>query len=277
MQQILMIGSPVTHVLTPSVLNSLLHQGGEDAEVITQEVLPAQLERFISEDRRDQNIIGLVVTTPLKQQICRYLDFRTDLVAFLGAANCVRFDGRSWIGANFDGLGFVRALKHVTTDFAEKSILLAGCGAAGSAIAAELVRSGARCLALYDTDWRKRLSLAARLHSFVAQCGARPVAELRGGFDVVVNATTLGMSREDSSPFPDEVVSASEIVADIVIGPVETRLHRQAASSGRTYMGGEAMVRGQGRLLYAFLLSEAQSELDVHERKVGLAGGRTLL
>ncbi len=141
MKRIEMIGSPLAHVRTPALLNARLAGDGLALRVMPREIEAADLVRYVAATRREDAVAGLVVTTPLKEAICGHLDRRTALVELIGSCNCVRVDGGSWIGANFDGFGFARALAEAGVTLAGKRVLLMGCGGAGKAIAERVARA----------------------------------------------------------------------------------------------------------------------------------------
>jgi shikimate dehydrogenase len=262
MKRIEMIGTPLDHVRSPGILNPMFRAAGDDVEVVTRGMGPGDLAAYVEKTRGSGAVIGLIVTTPLKQAITAHLDRKTGLVAFLGASNCVRCDGAAWIGANFDGHGFVAALAEVASDLSGRHVLIVGCGGAGSAIAASLVQAADIGLSIFDVDQAKAADFAKRLASFAPSSTATAIAAPVGAFDIVINASPAGMNRGDAAPIPEETVAAAAIVADIVT-VAETRLKHRAAALGKPIVTGEAMVLGQAALLRRFFLSDAGSERDV--------------
>jgi len=261
MKRIEIIGSPVDHVLSPGIMNPLFKAAGEPFEVVAREVRPAELDAYAASVRADDAIIGLIVTTPLKQAIRAHLDRETAMVGFIGASNCVRFDGMNWIGANFDGHGFLAGLADIDRPVDGARVLLVGCGGAGGAIAASLVQGGEVDLALCDIDRPKVDAFAARLRAFAPQSTIRVVDEPVGTFDIVINASPVGMTAGDLSPLPAETVAAAGAVADIVA--VDTPLKRRARALGKPLLEGAAMVRGQSALFRRFFLTDAATEMAV--------------
>ena len=269
---IVIIGTPIDHVRSPDLINPLLRKAGVDAVVGRKEVTAAGLSHFIAETRSDQRIAGLIVTMPLKQAICAYLDNRTPLVSLIGAANCIRFEDGRLHGANFDGFGFVAALDPHEALAPDCSVLLVGCGGAGTAIAASLASLPDMRLLVHDTDEGKAAALVQRISAFAP--GSRifaiptPVAEA----DIIVNATPLGMEATDPSPVPESVIAGARLVADIVARP-DSALKRAARQLGKPLLDGGAMVSGQGALLWRFILGAHQSERDVLLEQQKTMGG----
>jgi len=256
MQRIEMIGEPLGHVETPGLLNPIFRAEGDALQVVTVEVGLDDLPDYVRRTRLDEAVAGLVVTTPLKLAICRHLDRRTATVELTAAANCIRTAAGSWTGANFDGHGFLRALARVPEVHARESVLVVGCGAAGSAIAAAFI-AGPIKLALHDADAAKAHDLKARLQRFAPDSDIDVLAAPLGPFDIVINASPVGMELQDASPIPEETVAVAKVVADIVTAE-RTELKRTAERLGKPLVLGKDMVGGQIALMRRFFLSEAK-------------------
>jgi shikimate dehydrogenase len=260
MQRFEMIGSPLAHVRTPGLLNAMLEARGDERRMRLKELLPRELPAYAKAAKRAGEVAGLVVTTPLKQAIAAELDRRTPLVALTGSCNCVRAEAGRWIGANFDGFGFSRALRRAGIGIAGRRVLLKGCGGAGRAIAARIVDEGAAALVIDDPEAAKTAAFVARLQARAPACTISAGIDSRGRFDLAVNASPLGMVADNPSPVPDEVVAQCAAVVDIVITATESRLAALARAHGKPLVAGSAMVEGQVELLLGFLLGPATSE-----------------
>lgn len=255
MKRIEMIGSPLGHVRTPALLNAQLAGAGVNLRVAAREVAASDLAAYVAATRRENAVAGLVVTTPLKEAICGHLDRKTALVELIGACNCIRVDGASWIGANFDGFGFARALANAGVTLLGKRVLLMGCGGAGKAIAERVARAGAAALLIADPIAWRAATFAYRLGAHNVTAGESPC----GDFDIVVNASPLGMKPDDPSPIASDIVARCRVVVDIVVA-ADSSLRRLARERDKLIVEGEAMVRGQVDLFRAFMLSDAAAE-----------------
>ena len=267
MKRIEMIGSPLSHVRTPGLLNGMLAESEGNLRVTLREVELSELPGFVKAAKRDADVVGLVVTMPLKTAICDFLARKTALVELIGACNCVRIEGADWIGANFDGFGFSRALQEAGVGVRGKRVLLLGCGGAGKAIAARIASERAAELVIDDPEPGKASAFVARLRARAVKSGP---ASRDDRFDIVVNASPLGMQAEDPSPVAPDVIDRCDVAVDIVIAPAESRFSRRARQRGKILIDGAAMVQGQVAFLKAFLLSEASSEGEA----AGLAAGK---
>ena len=143
---------------------------------------------------------------------------------------------------------------------AGRRVLLKGCGGAGRAIAARIADEGAAALVIDDPEAAKTTAFVARLRARAPACDISLGSDSRGRFDLVVNASPLGMAADDPSPVPDEVVAQCAAVVDIVIAAQESRLAALARAHGKPLVAGSAMVEGQADLFLGFLLGPATTE-----------------
>jgi shikimate dehydrogenase len=261
MKRIEFIGAPLSHAQTPGILNPVLEAAKEDLRVVCRETEERDLATYLAAARQDPDIVGLVVTTPLKRAICAHLDQATPLVRLTGSSNCVRFDDGATIGANFDGFGLALAMIDAGLSPASRTILLCGCGGAGAAIAASLVTFSGMKLSIYDPERAKTSDFIQRLRAFVPAAVVSAVEEPSGAFDVVINASPVGMNVDDPIAIPAPVVECAGAVVDIVAAPT-TRLRELALARRKIVVAGHAMVRAQAQLLRRFICSGAASEAD---------------
>ena len=260
MERFEMIGSPLAHVKTPGLLNALLAARGDDRRMRLRELRASELPAYAKAAKRAGEVAGFVVTTPLKQAVIAELDRRTPLVALIGSCNCLRAHSGEWIGGNFDGFGFAHALRRAGIGLAGQRVLLKGCGGAGRAIAARIADEGAAALVIDDPEAATTAAFAARLQARAPGCAISTGSDSRGRFDLVINATPLGMAAGDPSPLPEEVVAQCSAVVDIVIASGESALAGLARKHGKPVVAGSAMVEGQAALLLGFLLGSAVTE-----------------
>jgi shikimate dehydrogenase len=261
MKRIEFIGAPLSHAQTPGILNPFLEAAKEDLRVVCRETGERDLTAYLAAARQDLDIVGLVVTTPLKRAICAHLDQATQLAHLTGSSNCVRFDEGATIGANFDGFGLALAMIEAGLSPAAKTILLCGCGGTGAAIAASLVMFSGMKLSIYDPERAKTSDFIRRLRAFAPAAVVSAVEELSGAFDIVISASPVGMNAGDPIAIPAAVVERAGAVVDIVAAPT-TRLRELALARRKSVVAGHAMVRAQAQLLRRFICSRAESEAD---------------
>lgn len=248
-----MIGAPVTTVRTPPLLQSFLAEQGVAATVEVRHVEAADLDAFMASVRDDRSVDGLLITMPHKRAVIPHLAAISAVAARAGSVNAAkRLASGDIVGAQFDGIALVNAVLAKGARLTEARVLLAGLGGAGRAIAQALMAHGCGSLALAERDPGL---LAAALETLPALGATRVTMAGEGPYDLLVNATALGMRDGDPSPFPPDLVRQAGWVADIVADPPATRLAALARDHGATLVTGRDMVLGQVEPIGRWLLA----------------------
>jgi len=242
-QLIAHLGYPTESFTAPMIYNPWFERQGIDAVVVPMGVMASDYPAFLRPLFRLSNIRGALVTMPHKVSTLPLLDAVSRAVEIAGSCNAIlRRDDGSLYGDMFDGEGFARGAERKGFTFAGAACLVVGAGGVGSAIAAAIAARRPRRLALCDTRLETAESLAARLCDHdpdvpVAICGHDPA-----GYDVVVNATPLGMRAADPLPFDPQRLDPHTFVADVVLAAEMTPLLRAAISRGCRHLIGTDML-----------------------------------
>jgi len=253
------VGDPIAQVRSPKGVTAALREAGLDALVVPAHVAPDDLAAFFAGITPMRNVDGVIITVPHKFSAAGFCTSLSDEAAFLGAANTLRrtADG-GWHGGMFDGTGFVAALGDAGCDLRGKRALLVGAGGAGSAIGHALVMAGVASLAVRDNDAARTASLVDRLATLqrgTVRVAAADVAP--ESFDVIVNASPMGMRADDPPPVDVSRVPATTFVGDVVTKPPLTPFIEAARARGcRTVTGTQMFSRVCDRMV-AFLIDTA--------------------
>jgi shikimate dehydrogenase len=199
-----------------------------------------QLAAFAQAVLAAGNVDGLWLTIPHKTTLLPLLQHVDAAGRIAQSVNAVRrhADGRLQ-GGLFDGSGLLGALRHFGIPLAGQRVLLLGTGGAGAAIAAALLGEPLAALALHDLGQRA-IQLAQRLADpRVCVSGPDPA-----GFDLVINATPLGLRAGDPLPFDVARLTPGAQVVDILMKPQPTPLLQACAARGiRAHPGFEMLVQ----------------------------------
>lgn len=244
------VGHPIAQVRAPEVWTGLFHLHGLNMLCLPYHVVPADLPTFFAGMRRMQNLAGMIVTIPHKPASVDLVDKLTDRARIVRSVNFIgiRPDG-SWLGDIVDGIGFVENLKTNGAGPAGRRTSLVGTGGVGTAIAFALAEAGVSELVLYDRDSERSEGLAQRL----AALGwpTRAGAPDPSGFELVVNASPVGMRDDDPLPVDAARIAPGSIVADVIVH--ETELLRRAAAIGCRTIDGTGMMDHQLAAMAAHL------------------------
>ena len=227
------LGYPTESFKAPMIYNPWFEKRGIDAVVVPMGVKPGDYAGTLAALARVTNLKGALVTMPHKVTTLSLADEITPTARIAGACNALllRPDG-TWLGDQFDGAGFVRGLLRKGRTLRGARVIVSGAGGVGSAIAASLAAEGVAHISLYDTCAASAEGLAKRLRAHYPQLVVQTSSNDPAGFDVVVNATPLGMKEGDPLPFDVTRIDPAAMVGEVVMKTEYTPLLQAALAKG---------------------------------------------
>jgi shikimate dehydrogenase len=240
------LGFPTHAFKAPLIYNPWFEEHGVDAVVVPMGVRAEDFPSFFRALFTLTNIRGALITMPHKVTTTRLVDHLSPTAQVAGAANAVlrREDG-SLHGDQFDGEGFVRGLLRKGFDPSGTRALVVGNGGVGSPIAASLADAGVGTLGLYDPDATASESLRARLAEHFPALEVGIGSADPAGYDLVVNASPLGMDDADPLPVDVDRLSPGTFVGDVVMRREITPLLQAARGRGCEIQIGKDMLYEQ--------------------------------
>lgn len=227
------IGLPTHAFKAPLIYNPWFASQGVNAAVIPMGCGVEEYPEFLRLLFRLANVRGALITMPHKVTTVGLLDEAHRRVRVAGACNAIRRGAEcQLVGDLFDGEGFAAGLSHNGRSARGASALIVGCGGVGSAIVASLAKAGAAKLGLYNRTPVKAEALARRV--IADYPGVEIVLGTRDprGWDIVVNATPLGMEPGDPMPLDVQRLSSQTFVGEVVMSRMETRFLAAARANG---------------------------------------------
>jgi shikimate dehydrogenase len=237
------LGYPTFAFKAPLIYNPWFEKNGIDAVVMPMGVQTDDYPEFFRCLFTLTNIRGALVTMPHKVTTCELVDELTPIAAVAGAANAVllRDDGQL-VGDQFDGAGFVRGVERKGFALQGKRALVVGNGGVGSPIAASLAGAGVAAMGLFDPNSRASESLGARLTEHYPDLPVTIGSKDPEGYDIVVNATPLGMNDGDPLPMDVERISPDTFVGEVVMKQTITPFLEGARAKGCPIQVGSDML-----------------------------------
>lgn len=247
------IGWPVEQVKAPALFNAYFKRNGIDARVVPLKIPPEKYCDAVRMLMQTPNVGGIFVSIPHKPLTLEAVDEATPRAQLAGACNAVyRRDDQKIIGDLIDGEGFVRALDRTCGDtpfnWQASKALVVGCGGVGRAIAAALMQRGLKHLGLFDTRMELVEDLKARLSAAFPDAVIAFNAPQAAGYDLVVNASPIGMYPGDPMPISLEGIKPDCIVADCGMKIEMSKLLLQAQQRGCRIQKGKEMLIEQAPL-----------------------------
>ncbi len=225
-------GDPVAHSLSPAIMNAALRRENVNGVYLA---LHAKTLKDLLSCVRDIPIHGLSITMPYKESVLRHLDNTDSHTTKIGACNTVvrAQDGKLY-GFNTDAAGVVRPLEQRIT-LEKAKILVLGAGGAARAAVFGLKERGAEVYILNRTA-RPAQKLAHQARARIAKR-----ADLKKlTFDVIINATPVGMGNTRESPLNENEIN-TRYLFDMIYDPAETLLMKLATERGAELIPGIEM------------------------------------
>lgn len=250
------IGDPIAQSKSPAIHGFWLESLGIAAEYRRHHVRAGELADYLAERRNDADWRGCNVTMPHKQAVIPLLDRLEPAARQVGAVNTIlREDDGTLVGTNTDVAGFLEPLQPLLErQHLFRMARVLGTGGAARAVIAGLAAHNV-VLVVAGRDPAKARSLLDELdpagehHVIDIAHFADPTDfafdDRAGCFDLVVNASSLGMTGQPPLRFDVSHAPPGSIFYDIVTSPLETEFLRSARAAGFRTIDGLSMLIGQ--------------------------------
>jgi 3-dehydroquinate dehydratase/shikimate dehydrogenase len=228
------VGSPLTHSVSPAMHNAAFRAAGVDAVYVPMVASSAEDFTIFA---TALGVQGVSITIPYKVDLFNRADEVDDLSRNVGAVNTYRRGTLTWEARNTDVSGFLAPLKGRLELRGARATIL-GAGGSARAVAVALASAGSD-VTVYGRNRGKARDVAALAGGTAA---AFPVAPR--SWDLLVNTTPVGMM-PNVGETPFEGAFDGRIVYDLIYNPMETRLLKEAAAAGCETLGGLDMLVAQ--------------------------------
>lgn len=227
------LGVPTESFKAPMIYNPWFDAKGIDAVVVPMGCEAEDFPDFLRLVFRLRNIAGALITMPHKVTTVGLLDRASTTVKVCGSCNAVRRDAEGrLVGDMFDGEGFVRGVMRKGRAIKGASALVVGSGGVGSAIAASLAKEGAGRIGVYDVNPASAEKLGESLLTHYSALSVSVGSNDPDGWDIIVNATPLGMNDGDPMPLDTNRIAPTSFVGEVVMKREETAFLAAAKARG---------------------------------------------
>lgn len=225
------IGHPIAHSKSPQIHKMFAEQfKGTPASDISYEAIdplpdvdPRTPHEILCAAFRDtvrklieQGYKGCNVTVPFKFEAYQLSKIYHEYVFSERAANTLKFDGDRVISENTDGTGLIRDIQsNLGITLNNKRVLLIGAGGAAEGVALPLIDAGAQRTIVNRNVYKARELAARKGSNGMSACGYDELAGKQ--FDVVINATSTGLS-DEMPPLPPGIFAPGALAYDMMYG-----------------------------------------------------------
>ncbi|MDT8368737.1 MAG: shikimate dehydrogenase [Longimicrobiales bacterium] len=241
-----LLGDPVRHSFSPEIQNAAMRAAGLDGVYVAVPTREAELAGMIRGLARGGG--GGNITLPHKERAASLLDLPNSTVRRTGACNTFWADERGRVvGDNTDVEGFRRALAHfLSKSPRDARVLMLGAGGAARAALVSLLEDGVGEVRIFNRSVERARAVSRRIGGERVRV-VPLISELHGeDFDLVVNATRLGLSPDDPLPLELEVLTRAGAIFDMVYGETTTPFVQAAEARGIRATDGLEMLIRQG-------------------------------
>lgn len=269
-----LLGGTLKHTMSPPIHSRLFELRGRDFEY---EIVEASEEKLSDKAAYLNGLSGYNVTIPHKIGIIDYIDRLDKTAEKYHSVNCVNNKNGVLTGYNTDVDGFLRSLS-ANGGKLDGKVLLLGAGGVGRMMAIETCCAGGELTIAVLPDFIPQAEIVKK--DILKICPDAKVEivtfdAIHGSFDVMINATPVGMYPNcDACVVSDKVISSVDFVFDAIYNPRETLLIKKAKSLGITAVGGMAMLVWQAVSAHeiwdgdSYTNEEVQAIIDEMELRV---------
>jgi len=248
------IGDPIGHSLSPLLHTTWLRQTGAKGCYTSLHLKPDEFVSGIANLAADPNFVGANITLPYKQEALLVADTSTKIATSIGAANLLIRKNNKFLADNTDAAGFIGPLLCALglKTLQGKTVLVFGAGGAARAVLEALLCAGVERVFLCNrSDSRAKILLQELLiHDPKANVKLLKWSERNRSDcqpDIIVNASSAGMTGFDSLDINLGFYRTVSLVYDLVYQPILTPLLAQSKELGLVSLGGLDMLISQAK------------------------------
>jgi shikimate dehydrogenase len=235
MKKFLVIGNPINHSLSPALHNYWIKINRIDAIYEKKKLDERELSQLILQVKK-KKINGINVTVPFKKAVIPFLDKLSIEAEATQSVNTIYLKNRKVIGHNTDIVGFETSIKKSNYNLNNKEVLILGAGGVVSSIIFALIKMKVSKIKISNRTKDKAEYLKKIFKNIeVIEWGKVP------NFDMIINATSLGLKKEDNINLDFSLISKNKFFYDVIYNPKETNFLKIANSLGNITLNGKLM------------------------------------
>ena len=235
-----LIGFPLKHSFSAKFFTEKFHREEIDAEYLNFEI------EDIQEIRRiilfNQQLKGLNVTIPYKEQVIRFLNEISPEAQKIGAVNVIRVDRKpgdmynyNLAGYNTDYIGFKQSLSPLIDPAIHKKALILGTGGASKAVAQALTDMQIEWRYVSRSPGHDRFTYEELSPSIITDHA------------LIINASPIGTFPDTAHcpEIPYNSLTSHHLLYDLIYNPDETLFLQRGKEKGATIKNGREMLELQ--------------------------------
>ena len=254
------IGNPIKHSLSPTLHNYWFKKYEIDADYsiidVEENGLPGVIDMI-----RNKDLFGINITLPFKQKIVPYLDILVNDAQITSSVNTVYLNDKDLlVGENSDVFGLQAAYLKEVDNISKKKALVMGAGGVSPSVILSLQKSGVRDISIINRTLEKCMFLKKKFNNLTIIEWSKIKDEVKN-FDIIINATSLGLKNGEDFDFDFDSVKQSLIYIDTIYNPLETKTLKNLKDKDIKVFNGLEMFIYQGQKSF-YLWNKINPEID---------------
>ena len=235
MKKFVVIGNPIEHSLSPILHNFWIKNNSIDAIYEKKKLKEDELEQQILQVK-EKKISGINVTVPFKKTIIPFLDELSIEAESTQSVNTIYLRDNKVIGHNTDIFGFETSIKKSKYNLTDKEVLILGAGGVVPSIIFALNKMKISKIKISNRTKDKAENLKTLFKNIeIIEWGEVP------NFDMIINATSLGLKKEDNLNLDFSSISRNKFFYDVIYNPNETNFLKIGKKLGNKALNGKLM------------------------------------
>ncbi len=253
------IGDPIHHSLSPVLHNYWFDKYGINASYKIIETKEENLKNIIDK-MRNHELDGINVTLPFKQKIINQTDKIINDAKLTGSVNTILIDKDRIIGENTDVFGLQAAYLKEIDNCSSKNTLVIGAGGVSPSVILSLQKSGVKKISITNRT-NEKCKFLKKKFTFLNILQWDDLENEIKNFDIIINATSLGLKNGDDFSFDFKKTKKDIIYIDTIYNPLETKTYRYLKNEGKKVFNGLDMFIYQGQKSF-YLWNKVNPEID---------------
>ena len=244
MKKYLVIGNPIEHSLSPKLHSYWIKKNNIDAIYEKEKLDENDLENLILKVK-DKIIHGINVTVPFKKTVIPYMDKLTIESENTQSVNTIYLKNNRVTGHNTDIFGFETSIQKSKYNLNNKEVLILGAGGVVPSIIFALIKMNVSKIKICNRTKEKAENLKKIFKNIeILEWGET------SNFDIIINATSLGLKKEDNLNLNFSLTSGNKLFYDVIYNPRETNFLKIGRKLGNTTLNGKLMFVYQAYLAF---------------------------
>ena len=254
------IGNPIKHSLSPVLHNYWFEKYKINANYSIIDIEDRELPNIVNKIK-EKDLSGINITLPYKQKIVPYLDLLVNDAKITSSVNTLYLDERKLVvGENTDVFGLQAAYLKEVDNASQKKALVIGAGGVSPSVLLSLQKSGVKKIFITNRTMEKCIFLKKKFKNLKDIHWDELKSEIKN-FDIIINATSLGLKNGDDFEFNFENTKENLIYIDTIYNPLETKTLKFLKEKSTKVFNGLDMFIYQGQKAF-YLWNKVNPEID---------------